>query len=102
MPAVLLAAEYPDLLTLKVGEAFPHPKALQNKDTDRTTTQFRVPNYGSSAALFPEYKVSYLKKSNKVAIVTAEKATRGWKECGKKKEEAAKLAESAYPNFIHT
>ena len=101
-PAMLFAAEYPPLFEVDVGKAFSHPDTLQYKDTNSPTTQFRVPNYGSSATLFPEYTISYLNKSNKVAIVTAEKATSSWKECSALQEEAAKLAETVFPDYKST
>ena len=102
MPATLFAAEYLSLFEVEVGKAFSRPNALLNKDTNRPTTQFRVPNHGASATLFPEYTISYLNKSNKVAIVTAEKAARNWNQCGVLKEKAAKLATEAFPNYKNT
>lgn len=102
VPTVLFATDYPDLFAVEAGKAFSHPGALQNKDTNRPTTQFRVPNYGSSATLFPEYEITYLNKNNKVAIVTAEKATSTWEQCRALKEEAAKLADRAFPDHKNT
>jgi len=101
-PAILFAAEYPSLFKVEVGKTFSHPNALQYKDTNRPITQFTAPNYGSSASLFPEYTISYLNKGNKVAIVTAEKATSSYKECSTLLEEAAKLAETVFPDYKST
>ena len=57
VPAVLFADDYPELFSVKAGEVFSHPNALQNKDTNRPTTQFRVPNYGASSNLFLNMKL---------------------------------------------
>jgi hypothetical protein len=63
---------YPSLLDVKIGEPFGHPNGHEKKDNNRPTTQFRVPNYGRTSGLFPEYQISYLNKNNSVSIVTAE------------------------------
>jgi len=79
-PSVLFAAEYPSFLNVEIGEPFSHPNALDNKDSERPTTQFNAPNHGPSSNLFHEYSVAYLNADNTVAIVTAERATESWSE----------------------
>jgi len=101
-PSVLFAAEYPSFLNVEIGEPFSHLNALDNKDSDRPTTQFRVPNHGPSSNLFHEYSVAYINADNTVAIVTAERATESWTECSEFEIEAATLAEEAFPGYEST
>ena len=74
-------ANYPSLLDVKIGQPFGHPNNSKPLDHQRPTTQFRVPNYGKSKTLFPEYQVVSLNSTNIVAIVTAEAAMATVDEC---------------------
>jgi hypothetical protein len=93
---------YPSLFDVQIGKPFDHPRGQENKDINRPTTQFRVPNYGKTSVLFPEYQVSYLNKNYSVSIVTAESVSKSMTECMHKKEEALKLLKPAFPKYSPT
>ncbi len=93
---------YPSLLEVQIGTIFSHPRATENKDINRPTTQFRVPNYGVTSEVYPEYEVAYLNSSNSVVIVTANITTEGIKECLALKNRVLSLVKEKYPNHKST
>ena len=98
----VIAEDYPSLLNVEIGKTFAHPNATAYKDVNRPTTQFRIPNYGKTKRIFPEYEIAYLNKSNAVAAVTAETATEYLAQCNKLKENLIQLAQVKFPNYVRT
>ena len=89
---------YPSLLEVRIGHYFDHPQRSERKDSNRPTTQFRVPNYGPTKDLFPEYSISILNSTEHVSIITAEAVLRDISECDGKKEEILKWAFQKFPD----
>ncbi len=99
LSGIVSASEiYPSLFEVKIGHHFDHPQRSDRKDNDRPTTQFRVPNYGPSKELFPEYSIAILNSTENVSIVTAEAVLKDIAECEVKKEKVLKWAYKKYPD----
>ena len=96
------ANNYPTLLDVVIGQPFGHPNATANKDAGRPTTQYRVPNYGESEAIFSEYQIASINNTDAVVIVTGEAATASLSECNRLKEKAAQIIRVKFPNYVNT
>lgn len=90
---------YPSLLEVKIGHYFDHPQRSERKDSNRPTTQFRVPNYGPTKALFSEYSIAVLNSTENVSIITAEAVLRDITECEGKKEKVLNWAIQEFPDY---
>jgi len=97
---VIFAAEiYPSLMDVKIGQYFNHPQRRERIDENSPTTQFRVPNYGSTKELFSEYQISILNSTENVAIVTAEAVLKDIGECPEIIERVSSWASEKYPGY---
>jgi len=93
------AAEYPNLDTIEIGKAFPHPRADAFPDLNRPTTQYKVPNYGSTKDIFSEYQVVILNEVKKVVIVSAEASFATDKACEDNKKKLKSIIQARFPGF---
>ena len=95
----VLAENFPNLDTVHIGEAFSHPNANAFPDSDRPTTQFRVPNYGDTSDLFPEYEVVILNSTKDVVIVSARFAVETSQACEEKLEKFRGHLSKRFKNY---
>ena len=94
-----LADNYPNLDAINIGEAFPHPNANAFPESDRPTTQFRVPNYGDTSELFPEYEVVILNSTKEVVVVSARISVTTSQACKEKLENFRKHLDENFKNY---
>ena len=94
-----LANEFPSLMDVEIGVAFPHPRADEFPNTNMPTTQFKVPNYGVSKELFSEYQVVILNSSRKVVIVSAEASFSTLSQCQERSSQLQNLMKVRFPGF---
>jgi len=90
---------YPNLEEVLIGVPFGHPQANKNPDSNRPTTQYRVPNYGVTSEFFPEYQIIILNEYKKVVTVTAERVTSSYSECNNLLKKFEKHPQESFPNF---
>ena len=90
---------YPSLLKIEIGTNFPHPQALLNKDTNRPTTQYQVPNYGEVVSIFSEYEIATLNTSNHIVIVSAKKTLKDYNSCNSYISQLKEMLKIKYPNY---
>jgi hypothetical protein len=72
---------YPSLLDVVVGQPFKYVDNNYPLDNHRPTTQFRVPNYGRTQELYPEFQVTILNATNNVVVISAEAAMQTSEDC---------------------
>jgi len=68
-------AAVPSIFEIEIGKAYPaKPRSFSEEYKPRLPTrQFKAPNSGNSAVLFPEYEVIVTRKTNEVSVLTARK-----------------------------
>jgi len=99
---VIAHAEVPNLNTVLLGEAFPHPDTEKQLDIDRPTTQFKVPNYGEGSEIFSEYEVVILNSSKTIVIVSAANISYTQAECSDKLKLFQNILQTRYKNYSLT
>lgn len=89
----------PDMFSISIGGEFPDKSPFQTQSTDkpRPAIQFRVPNSGESAQLFPEYEVSILRSTKEISIISGRSVYADMPACEKGKDIAAKWVAKIIP-----
>lgn len=95
-----VAMAAPDMFSVSIGGEFPDKSPFQAQSTDkpRPTIQFRVPNSGESAQLFPEYEVAILRSNKEISIISARSVYADMPACEKGKDIAVKWVAKIIPN----
>ncbi len=99
LSGLIHAGAHPNLLEVKIGETFAHPRANEFPDENRPTTQFKVPNYGTSKALFSEYEVVILNNSKKVVIASAEASFSTLQKCKNSSDNLQQILKHRFSDF---